>query len=57
MPNKALQQSGHANEGSARRYVYFRVSRLLSLLFDKMEVAVAGRRPGGRQAAVHPLEG
>jgi len=34
-PNQALQQTSHANNASARRYVNFRVSRLLSLLFGE----------------------
>jgi hypothetical protein len=34
---QTLQQTGHAKEASARRYVNFRVSRLLSWLFaDKV---------------------
>ena len=32
-PNQALQQTGHANDGFARRYVSLRVSRLLSFVF------------------------
>ena len=34
-PNQALQQTGHANEGSARHYANLRVSRLLSFVFGE----------------------
>jgi len=34
-PNQALQQTGHAIPASARRHAFFRVSRLLSLLFGE----------------------
>ena len=35
VPNPALQQTGHANEASARHYGFSRVSRLLSWLFGE----------------------
>jgi len=34
-PNQALQQTGHANDGSARLNGFFRVSRLLSFVFGE----------------------
>jgi hypothetical protein len=33
VPNRALQQTGHAKDGSSRHYALTRVSRLLSLVF------------------------
>jgi hypothetical protein len=37
--NKALQQTGHANNGFSRRNVSSRVSRLLSLVFNRKRPA------------------
>ena len=41
-PNQALQQTGHANDGCARHAGFFRVSRLLSLVFGFGTWYIAG---------------
>jgi len=56
VPNQALQQTGHAKDGSARHSGFSRVSRLLSWLFGLLRTRIAMKCESlaGRLRGLHP---